>query len=220
MRKAKEFFQAQKEQHFIWISEPATGLGFLLYLPFQDYSCQVLIRVIRVKNVISFQRYFEQIPLISFLKKHRRRGRLYGMNGILPEKPICPGLNFQITAKNSAPLASLAQKTAGFSVFLPPSLYRILQISIGTCCKANCSSTCIALHHSHPIATMAMWQRARAPSDLLYVKNCSTVHSVLHRGLLNIFLCLFGLVPSPGVPFLLYLLLFLPNTGKAYSAHL
>lgn len=88
MRKVKEFFQAQKEQHFIWVSKPATGLGFLLYLPFQDYSCQVLIRVIRVKNVISFQRYFEQIPLISFLKSTERRGRLYGMNGILPEKPI------------------------------------------------------------------------------------------------------------------------------------
>lgn len=123
------------------------------------------------------------------------------MNGILPEKPICPGLNFQITAKNSAPLASLAQKTAGFSAFLPPSLYRILQISIGTCCKANCSSTCIALHHCHPIATMSMWQRARARSDSLYVKNCSIVHSFLHPGFLNMSLCLFGLVPSPGVPF-------------------
>lgn len=88
MRKVKEFFQAQKEQHFIWVSKPATGLRFLLYLPFQDYSCQVLIRVIRVKNVISFQSYFEQIPLISFLKSTERRGRLYGMNGILPEKPI------------------------------------------------------------------------------------------------------------------------------------
>jgi hypothetical protein len=86
MRKSKRILSKLRTEHFIWVTEPATGLGFLLYLPFQDYSCQVLIRVIRVKNVISFQRYFEQIPLISFIKKTERRGRLYGMNGILPEK--------------------------------------------------------------------------------------------------------------------------------------
>jgi hypothetical protein len=44
-------------------------MGYLAYLPFQVYSCQVLIKVISVKNVISFQGYFEQIPLIPFLKR-------------------------------------------------------------------------------------------------------------------------------------------------------
>ena len=55
------------------MGESVTGMGYLAYLPFQDYNCQVLIRVIRVKNVISFQGYFEQIPLI-FLKEHRKEG--------------------------------------------------------------------------------------------------------------------------------------------------
>lgn len=152
MRKVKELFQAQKEQHFIWVSKPATGLGFLLYLPFQDYSCQVLIRVIRVKNVISFQRYFEQIPLISFLKSTERRGRLYGMNGILPEKPTnLPRPKFSNHCQELSTSGKLGSKD-----FLPPSLYRILQTSIGTCCKPDCSSTSIALHHCHPIATTAM----------------------------------------------------------------
>lgn len=32
-------------------------------------------------------------------------------------QPICPGQNFQITAKNSVSLAGLEQKTAGFQLF-------------------------------------------------------------------------------------------------------
>lgn len=117
-KKIKAFF-LRKEHHFIWVNEPVTGLGYLLYLPFRDYGCQVLIRVIRVKNVISFQRYFEQIPLISFLKSTQRGGADYMelMGFCQKNQPICPGQNFQITAKNSVPLAGLVQKTAGFQLF-------------------------------------------------------------------------------------------------------
>lgn len=63
------------EQHSIWVRGLVTGMGYLAYLPFQDYGCQILIRVIRLKNVISFQGYSEQIPLISFLKVHRKEGQ-------------------------------------------------------------------------------------------------------------------------------------------------
>lgn len=49
-------------------------MEYLAYLPFQDYGCQVLIRVIRVKNVISFQGYFEQIPLNFFFLKNTKGG--------------------------------------------------------------------------------------------------------------------------------------------------
>lgn len=62
------------EKHSIWVSALVIGMGYLAYLPFQDYGCQVLIRVIRVKNVISFQGYSEQIPLISFLKRTQEGG--------------------------------------------------------------------------------------------------------------------------------------------------
>lgn len=80
----KNFSPKPRTEHSIWVSKLVTGMGYLAYLPFQDYSCQVLIRVIRVKNVISFQGYSEQIPLISFFKRTQEGGA--GMQRILASK--------------------------------------------------------------------------------------------------------------------------------------
>lgn len=74
-------------------------------------------------------------------------------------QPICPGQNFQITAKNSVPLAGLVQKTAGFQLFslLPSTGFQKFRLV-----PANKSVTPPeARHHSHPMATAEMWQRAR-----------------------------------------------------------
>lgn len=152
--KQKNFSKPRTEQHFIWVTEPATGLGFLLCLPFQDYSCQVLIRVIRIKNIISFQRYFEQIPLISFLKSTERRGRLYGMKEILPEKPInLPRPEFSNHCQELSTSGRLGPKDCWFFSF-PSSFplqnsrnfnwYLLINLTVPL--------SVYALHHSHPIS--------------------------------------------------------------------
>lgn len=82
-------------------------------------------------------------------------------------QPICPGQNFQITVKNSAPLAGLVQKIAGFQF---PSAFP-LQNSRNFKWYLLTDLILpppIVLHHCHPKATVERWQRARAQSDLLY----------------------------------------------------
>lgn len=86
-------------------------MGYLAYLPFQDYSCQVLIRVIRVKNVISFQGYSEQIPLISFLKEHRKEGQACRGFWHQRSKALClGGRAFKPLPRTPSISAGLAQR--------------------------------------------------------------------------------------------------------------
>lgn len=72
-RTHKRIFPQTQNRTTFHLGELVTGTRYFAYLPFQNYGCQVLIRVIRVKNVISFQGYSEQIPLISLKKKKNRK---------------------------------------------------------------------------------------------------------------------------------------------------
>lgn len=121
------------EQHFIWVSELVSGTRYLAYLPFQNYGCQVLIRVIRVKNVISFQGYFEQISLISFFKKRTHEG---GADCMEQTRFLSPGKPSHL---------AWAQRTKGYcsSAFLPSS-HRVLEISF--------SQHLLLLLYCHPMA--------------------------------------------------------------------
>lgn len=105
-------------------------MEYLAYLPFQDYGCQVLIRVIRVKNVISFQGYFEQIPLnFFFFKEHKRRGRLSGAQDFaIREAKPWPGSD-KLSANNPKHLSRLGLEDRGLLLFSFPPLASSLDLS-------------------------------------------------------------------------------------------
>lgn len=129
------------------------------YLPFQDYGCQVLIRVIRVKNVISFQGYFEQIPLISFFKRTQKGGADFVKQRTLPWEAklfAWTRWTFKPLPRTTTPLQvwPRGQRAAALqaSSLLP---HRSLEISFSRHLLINRSPPpyLLLLHYCHPIAT-------------------------------------------------------------------
>lgn len=190
------------EQHSIWVSKLVTGMGYLAYLPFQDYSCQVLIRVIRVKNVISFQGYFEQIPLISFLKE--RRGRQAEDFAIREAKALCLSQRtFKPLPRTPSISAGLAQSAEGCcsSAFLPSFLpeTKFQSASANKSTFFSLPAPVLLPFSDYYYSLRAVIVRGKGcQSDWLHVRDYSNVHPFINCSWTHLyaFLCASSLVWS------------------------